>query len=236
MEEAFADFSLRYPGHQLILDGMWKEDKELIDFTKFALVMGVLLIYSILVLQFNSFLQPFLLLVTIPLGALGVITALILYGKPISMMALMGMVGLVGVVVNDAIVLMTFINNARAEGLSAYEAVKQSGIKRLRPIMLTTVTTVSGLMPVIYGWGGYEPFIVPAAIALSYGLLFASFFTLFVVPCLYLVLHDLTETTELKSESPSEPKPTNGVKLNPSSNGSKKPPVLPTSGKIRRGK
>lgn len=189
--KAYPDFASRFPGYQMILSGQYEEDQELLDFVKFAVLVGVMIIYSILVLQFNSFTQPFILLSAIPLGGLGVVIALIQYDKPISMMALMGMVGLVGVVVNDAIVLMSFINNARARGMSARDAARDAGLKRLRPIMLTTVTTVAGLFPVIYGIGGYEPFLVPAAIALAYGLMFASLFTLFVVPCLYLLFVDI---------------------------------------------
>jgi len=103
----------------------------------------------------------------------------------------MGMVGLAGVVVNDAIVLVSFINSRRGKGASVFDATLEAGCVRLRPIFLTSVTTVAGLMPVIFGIGGYEPFIVPAAITLAYGLICATVLTLVVVPCLYLILEDI---------------------------------------------
>jgi multidrug efflux pump subunit AcrB len=189
---AFNDLNERYPGYRLLSGGEWKEDRKIIIFMVQAFGAALLLIYVILVLQFNSFSQPFILLAAIPLGFIGVIVALILHDKPLSMMALMGMVGLAGVVVNDAIVLVSFINAERKKaGVSILDAVVFAGSKRLRPILLTSFTTVAGLMPVIFGIGGYEPFIVPAAITLAYGLVAATILTLVVVPCLYLVLKDL---------------------------------------------
>lgn len=191
LEREFRDISARYPGYALVPSGEWKETKKIIDFMKVAFVIASLLIYSIMVAQFTSFVQPLYVMVAIPLGLIGVALALVLHGKPVSMMALMGVVGLGGVVVNDAIVLVTFINDRIREGSSVYDAVMEAGIIRLRPILMTSVTTIAGLMPTIYGWGGYEPFIVPAAIALAYGLLFATFLTLAVVPALYLVGDDV---------------------------------------------
>jgi len=191
VEEAFRDIPILYPGCQLLSAGEWKETKKVIDFMIQAGCVAGLLIYTILTVQFGSFLQPFILLATIPLGMIGVLLALMAHGKPVSMMALMGMVGLGGVVVNDAIVLVSFINDRRRDGVSLMVAIHDAGVKRFRPILLTSVTTIVGLIPVIYGIGGYEPFIAPAAIALAYGLLFASFLTLLVVPVLYLCGNDV---------------------------------------------
>jgi len=191
LEREFRDLGARYPGYALVPSGEWKETKKIIDFMKVAFVIASLLIYSIMVAQFTSFVQPLYVMVAIPLGLIGVAIALVLHDKPLSMMAMMGIVGLGGVVVNDAIVLVTFINNRVREGAAVFDAVLEAGVIRLRPILLTSVTTIAGLMPTIYGWGGYEPFIVPAAIALAYGLLFATFLTLAVVPSLYLVGDDV---------------------------------------------
>lgn len=191
LEKAFAGTSQRYPGYSLVPSGEWKETRKIIEFMKLAFVVASLLIYAIMVVQFNSFTQPLYVMTSIPLGLIGVAIALVLHDKPVSMMALMGVVGLGGVVVNDAIVLVTFINNRMREGMSVFDAVLEGGITRLRPILMTSVTTIAGLLPTIYGWGGYEPFIVPAAIALAYGLLFATFLTLAVVPVLYLVGEDV---------------------------------------------
>jgi multidrug efflux pump subunit AcrB len=189
--KAFGDVPQQRPGYRLILTGEWEETEKLIRFIWVAFSIAILVIFSILVIQFNSLGQPFVVIVSIPLGLIGVTLALIAHGQPISVMALMGMVGLGGVAVNDAIVLVNFINHRRRGGMDIHQAVHEAGTARLRPILLTTVTTMTGLLPVIYGWGGYEPFIAPAAITLGYGLLVASALTLFVVPSLYYVAYDI---------------------------------------------
>ncbi len=191
LEQEFSDVSSRYSGYSLVPSGEWKENKKIIDFMKIAFVIASLLIFSIMVIQFSSFLQPLVVMTSIPLGLIGVAVALALHNQPVSMMAMMGVVGLGGVVVNDAIVLVSFINDRRREGWGVFDAVLDAGVTRLRPILMTSVTTIAGLMPTIYGWGGYEPFIVPAAITLAYGLLFATFLTLAVVPSIYLVGIDI---------------------------------------------
>lgn len=192
LEEAFQDLPDRYPGYDLIRGGEWKETRKLMFFMARAFAIALMLIYIILAVQFNSFLQPFVVMVSIPLGLIGVVLALILHGKPISIMATMGMVGLAGVVVNDAIVLVKFINDRRRnDGVPMFDAVVDAGHQRLRPILLTSITTIAGLVPVIYGIGGYEPFVAPAAITLAYGLAVATFLTLMMVPVAYHVGHDI---------------------------------------------
>lgn len=192
LEEEFSSIPERYPGYDLIRGGEWKETRKLMFFMLRAFGIAVMLIYLILAVQFSSLFQPFVVMVSIPLGLIGVSLALILHGKPISIMATMGMVGLAGVVVNDAIVLVKFINDLRREkGIPVLDAVIEAGSQRLRPIMLTSVTTIMGLLPVIYGWGGYEPFVAPAAITLAYGLAAATFLTLMVVPACYLIGSDV---------------------------------------------
>ena len=113
-------------------------------------------------------------------------------GYNLSMMSIFGMVALSGVVVNDAIVLVKFINDQRRDrGVPLFDALVEAGRQRLRPILLTSFTTVAGLLQVIYGWGGYELFVAPAAITLAYGLIFATFLTLLVVPVVYHILCDI---------------------------------------------
>ncbi len=192
LAKEFKELPLEHPGYDIIREGEWKKTQELISFFVKAFSMVLLLIYIILSVQFNSFAQPFVVMASIPLGMIGVIIALNVHAKPISIMAIMGMIGLVGVVVNDAIVLVKFINDQRRNhNRPVFDALVLAGQRRLRPILLTSVTTIAGLIPVIYGWGGYEPFIAPAAISLAYGLLFATFLTLLVVPAVYLVGYDI---------------------------------------------
>ncbi len=191
VQRRFADLHLTHPGYRIDFGGEWESTRDTIRSMVRALVIALLLIYAILVVQFKSFLQPFTVLVSIPFGMIGVVIALVLHGKPLSMMAMLGMVGMTGVVVNDAIVLVSFINDLRRGGMPVFEAIIQGARRRVRPFLLTSVTTVLGLAPVIYGIGGYEPFVAPAAIVLAYGLVFATFLTLMVVPCLYSLGADL---------------------------------------------
>lgn len=192
LEKEFKDLSVRYPGYDLIRGGEWKETRKLMFFMFRAFAIAMMLIYIILAVQFKSFFQPFVVMVSIPLGLIGVILALVAHDQPVSIMATMGMVGLTGVVVNDAIVLVKFINDQRRNHKAPlFDALVEAGRQRLRPILLTSITTVVGLLPVIYGWGGYEPFVAPAAITLAYGLVVATFLTLLVVPAVYHVLCDI---------------------------------------------
>jgi multidrug efflux pump subunit AcrB len=182
---AFKDIGKRFPGTRIARTGEWEEAEIIKKAMGKAGLTALLLIYTILVMQFRSFLQPFVVLVSIPFGLIGVLLALFLHGKPISIMAMLGMVGMCGVVVNDAIVLVSFINNLRGQGMPINDAIIEAGRTRFRPIILTSVTTVLGMAPVIYGIGGYEPFVAPAAIVLAYGLVFATVLTLLIVPCMY---------------------------------------------------
>ena len=145
-------------------------------------VLAVVLVYLILLIQFNSFKQPVVILLTIPLSAFGSIIGLTLSGQTLSFTAILGIVSLLGIVVNNAIVLVDFINSERAEGkpieVACYDAVD----KRFRPIMLSTITTVIGLTPLIYS--GSELF-VPMAISLMSGLMVSTVFTLVVIPVIY---------------------------------------------------
>jgi len=129
-------------------------------------------------------------MLTIPFGIIGFIIAFFIHAEPLSFLGIMGFVGLTGVVVNDSIVLVDFINKRR-EDLPIKEAVVEGGSLRLRPILLTTITTVCGLFTVAYGLGGLDPFLRPMALAISWGLLFATILTLIVIPCVYLIIEDI---------------------------------------------
>ena len=131
-------------------------------------------------------------MISVPFGIVGVIAALFLHGQPMSIMAMFGIIGLTGVVVNDSLILVDFINKLKEKGTEAMQAVLDAGQTRLRPILLTSITTIIALLPLIYGIGGEEPFLVPSAIAMAYGLLAATFLTLVIVPCVYLITEDIT--------------------------------------------
>ncbi len=154
----------------------------------FAFSLALLLVYMILAAQFESLVHPMTILVSVPLALVGAVAALAITGNGINTMTLIGIVILVGIVVNDAIVKVDFINQARARGLSLRDAILQAGRVRLRPIIMTTVTTVLGLLPMALGIGRGADLRAPLAIAVIGGLLLATFLTLVVVPVVYATI------------------------------------------------
>lgn len=156
-----------------------------------AFAIAFMAIFLVLVFTFQNLLQPFLVVLTIPLGITSVIFALIFNGQPISFMAMLGIIALAGVIVNNAIVLMDFVNQARSEGMEKTKSILEAARVRLRPIFLTTATTVMGLLPTAHGIGGLDKFVVPIAVSLGYGLLFGSILTAFVFPAAIAALDDI---------------------------------------------
>ena len=148
----------------------------------FSFVFALLGIFAILAVQFNRIGYPILVMLAIPFGVIGIIVGFFLHGAPISFMAMMGFVALTGVVVNASLVMAVFIQRLISEGVPWRDAILQSGKRRLRAVSLTAITTVVGLLPTAYGWGGFDPFVAPMALALSWGLMFSTVITLFSVP------------------------------------------------------
>ena len=126
----------------------------------------------------------------IPFGAIGAIFGHIVLGKALSMFSMFGLIALGGVVVNDSLIMVDFINKARLAGIPLKQAVIQSGTRRFRAIVLTSVTTAAGLMPIIFETSTQAQFVIPMAISISFGIVFATVITLFLVPCLYLIQTD----------------------------------------------
>jgi len=157
----------------------------------FSFAYALLGIFVILAIQFNRLSYPILVMFAIPFGAIGIVTGLHLHGQPLSFMSMMGFVALSGVVVNSSLVLAVFIQRLMDEGKPWREAVMTSGKRRLRAVLLTTMTTVVGLLPTAYGWGGYDPFVAAMALALSWGLLFSTAITLLTIPAAFGIGMDL---------------------------------------------
>ena len=178
----------KYPTLDYSFGGEKKDTEESMQelFKSFAIAM--LCIFFILVIMFHSFIQPVIIMLAIPLGMIGVVLAFKIKGIALSFMAMLGVVGLVGVVVNDSIVLVNFINKKVDSMEDKVQAIIKASVSRFRPVMLTTFTTVAGLIPVAEATGG-DPFIKPMAISFAYGLLFATFVTLVFVPSAYMVYY-----------------------------------------------
>ena len=170
--------------------GQFEETEESVQSLLQAFVVAMLLIYTILATQFRSFSQPSVVMAAIPLSFIGVAGGFLLSPKPIGLIALVGVVGLTGIVVNDSLVLVDFINKRRDRGMALDEAIVESGKLRLRPIFLTSVTTIAGLFPLSLATESL-PHLAPMAQVIVYGLTFSTLLTLLVVPCLYRLDVDL---------------------------------------------
>ena len=183
-----------YPGYTLKFGGEVEDTRRSMSSLVRAFGLALLLIYMILATMFKSFLQPFMIMLSIPFSLLGVLLGMVLTQTPMGMMAFMGVTALAGIVVNDSIVLISFINdrNRGADPLPVFDAVVEACRVRLRPIMLTQITTVLGLLPLALGLGGREILMTPMAIAIVWGLLFACTLNLLFLPCFYLLNDDLT--------------------------------------------
>lgn len=153
-----------------------------------ALFVGIALIITVMTLQFSSLRQPLIIIVAIPLSVVGVITGLLVTGNPFGFASFLGIVALAGIVVNDAIVLVTFINQLRAQGHNKFEAAKLAARRRLRPVVLTTVSTISGLLPLSFGFAGSGEFWAPLGWSIIFGLAIATVLTLVIIPTLYTVI------------------------------------------------
>jgi multidrug efflux pump subunit AcrB len=191
LETAFAELRPRYPGYDLTFGG--EEEQTQKSFDTFLRSFGVTLLLDFLILAVlcSSYMQPFVVLgLTIPTGIVGAAYALMVHGEPLSFMAILGIVAITGVVINNAIVLVSFINNNRAAGMAIEEACLEAGYTRLRPIWASSITTLAGLLPTAYGWGGVEPFVQPMARAMAWGLAFAMPITLVLIPMGMLFVED----------------------------------------------
>ncbi len=178
------------------LGGQNAEMKVSFDSLRFAIILAVFLVYLVMAATFESFLHPFLVLFTIPLALVGVVAGLLITGTNITVIVLIGVVMLVGIVVNNAIVLIDTINRLRRAGLAKKEAVICAGHLRLRPILMTTLTTILGLMPMALAWGEGAELRSPLAITVAGGLLLSTLLTLVVIPAAYqLVPSRVSEET-----------------------------------------
>ena len=197
---AFDKIKEQFPSTELFYGGQLANSKESFAALPAIFTMAILLIFGVLAVQFRSYLQPLIILSAIPLGAAGVVLGLFSVGMDLSFIAMIGAIGLVGIVVNDSLVLIDFINQLRREGTPLVEAVIQGTLLRLRPIFITSITTVLGLAPLGLGIAGEEPLLAPMAIAISFGLAFATILALFIVPTAYLIVEDIRQLTQSGSQ------------------------------------
>ncbi|MGJ8682164.1 efflux RND transporter permease subunit [Paraglaciecola sp.] len=178
----------QYPGVDYKLEGEAREQRESFSSLGFGLLMVFFAIYGLLAIPFKSYIQPLIVMSVIPFSMIGAVIGHWLMAMPLTIMSVLGMLALVGVVVNDSLVLVDFINKKRTEGLALMDAVLTAGASRFRPIMLTSLTTFIGLMPLLFEKSTQAQFLIPMAVSLGFGILFATFITLILVPINYLLV------------------------------------------------
>jgi HAE1 family hydrophobic/amphiphilic exporter-1 len=178
------DYELRFAGEEA-------SREESFDQMKFALILSIVLVYMVMAGSFESLLHPFTILFTLPFAGVGVVFALLLAGEPFSLMAYIGVIMLTGIAVNNAIVLIDYINRLRAVGMPRREAILQGGRDRLRPILMTTATTILGLAPLAVGLGEGARLRAPMAISVVGGLVTSTIMTLIVIPVVYELIDEV---------------------------------------------
>ena len=181
----------KYPSVQFSFQGEQREQNDSLDSLFKNFIFAMIIVYTLLAIPFRSYLQPLIIMGAIPFGLTGAVIGHIIMGQNLTILSLIGIVALAGVVVNDSLVLVDFINRYRDEGNSLFDAVLEAGPRRFRPILLTSLTTFFGLFPLLMEKSLQAKFLIPMAISLAFGVLFATIITLIIVPTSYFILEDL---------------------------------------------
>ena len=182
---------LQYPGVRYSFEGELREQRESFGSLIYGIIFVFFSIYVLLAVPLRSYLQPLVIMLVIPFSLVGAILGHALLGMNLSLLSIMGMLALAGVVVNDSLVLVDWINRRRREGVAGAEAVRTAGVARFRPILLTSLTTFFGLAPLLLERSTQAQFLIPMAVSLGFGILFATLLSLILVPAGYMMLEDL---------------------------------------------
>ena len=180
-----------YPGMSWSIQGAQKDKAEMMDFMSKAYLFALLGMYVMMATLFRSYLQPFMVMFAIPFGVIGAVLGHLLIGKDITLWSLVGMIAVSGVVVNDNLVLVDYVNRNREQGIPLMQSIREAGAARFRPIMLTSLTTFAGLTPLMFEQSLQAQFLIPMAISLAFGVMFATLVSLILVPATYYVMHDI---------------------------------------------
>ncbi len=181
----------KHPGVRYSMSGEAEEQEESMGKLKQGAILGIFLIFALMAIPLKSYVQPLIIISAIPFGIVGAVFGHWFLGLPLSILSLCGIIALAGVVVNDSLVMVDFINQKLGKGVPIFEAVMESGVARFRAIMLTSVTTFFGLLPMLMEKDLQAQFLIPMAASLAFGIIFATVITLFLIPSLYIVLADI---------------------------------------------
>ena len=185
------DVVSRYPGVIFSFEGAQAEVADGVDGLQRGFTLALLMIFALLAVPLRSYLQPLIIMSAIPFGLVGAVWGHLAMGLDVTMMSMLGLVALTGVVVNDSLIMVDFINRHRDIHRDLTVAVCEAGASRFRPILLTSFTTFFGLVPLMLDKSFDAAFLIPMAVSLAFGVLFATFITLLLVPTTYLILEDV---------------------------------------------
>lgn len=195
-EEVLPRLQSQFPGLSYSYEGRQAERRDSLRQLGNNFIIALVIIYAMLAIPFRSYTQPLVVMSAIPFGMIGAAIGHMIMGYTLSIISIMGVIALSGVVVNGSLVMIDYANRRRQEGTTALVAIYQAGIRRFRPIILTTVTTFGGLAPMIFETSRQARFMIPMAISLGYGILFTTMLMLLLVPSLYMILEDAHSGTE----------------------------------------
>ncbi len=193
-----------YPGVTYTFEGERREQGETVGGLISGFILALFMIYALLAIPFKSYIQPVIVMCAIPFGIIGAILGHLILGMDLTVLSMFGIVALTGVVVNDSLVMVDFVNRRREEHAELHSAIREAGAARFRPILLTSLTTFAGLTPLLLEKSVQAKFLIPMAVSLGFGVIFATFVTLFLVPCGYFILEDIVRLVQGKDphESP----------------------------------
>lgn len=195
----------KYPAVLSSQEGEAREQRESMAALQLGGVIAIFLIYALMAVPLKSYTQPLMIMTAIPFGIVGAIAGHVFMGIPVSILSLCGIIALAGVAVNDSLVMVDYVNNARARGTGLLEAVREAGVARFRAILLTSLTTFAGLSPLLLEKSLQAQILIPMAVSLAFGVVFATAITLMLIPCLYLISDDIAALFRRKKPAVSAP-------------------------------
>ncbi|NLE39041.1 MAG: efflux RND transporter permease subunit, partial [Pirellulaceae bacterium] len=195
----------KYPGLRLNWEGQQEQTRESIAGLKIGMALALVAMFALLTLEFRSYAQPIMILLIIPFGAIGAVIGHLIMGLDITMFSLFGLVALSGVVINDSIVLIDFMNHRVRAGIPLHEALLDAGRRRFRPVLLTSVTTIAGLLPILFERSFQAQVLIPMATSMAFGLMFTTALMLILVPTMYLVYVRIAVGDESRMVTEPEP-------------------------------
>ncbi|MDF9796549.1 multidrug efflux pump subunit AcrB [Catalinimonas alkaloidigena] len=198
-QEVLPQLRADYPGITWSFEGSQADMRESTQTLWGGFALAMMIIYALLAIAFNNYIQPLIVMIAIPFGIVGAVIGHILLGYDLSLVSLMGVIALSGVVVNDSLIMVDYANKKSKEE-SVFDAIFEAGIRRFRPIMLTTLTTFGGLTPIILETSRQARNLIPMAISLGFGIVFATSIILILVPCLYMILEDVVSSVKKTKE------------------------------------